>query len=579
MPRVCLLLSLLLLGVPSALAQDRSWERDAQGLWQVEADGTRYAVDESVLSLAVRPGVDVAAVLAALAAPLDGATVLRTNRAGVTDLALPAGVDPLDMMEALDADPRVAFAEPATVGRYGGTPNDTSFGDLWYLHNTGQAGGTPGADLNAVLAWDITGGDPSVVVAVLDSGTELTHPDLVPNLFRNGAELEGNGLDDDGNGFVDDVMGWDFGNGDADPSGLYSHGTMVAGVVAAAGNDGFGVAGLAGGGDTGVGCRILPVAVGSFSPQALVVDDAIIYAADMGAKVITLSLSVGSSNAIDAAIAYAHDTMGVFIDCASGNNGSSVAYPARHADVVAVASTDRDDAVSSFSNAGPEVALAAPGEDLLMTTLGGGWDTSSGTSFAAPQVAALAALVFSVDPSLTPDEVATLLEDTARDVGASGFDQSTGHGRVDAQAALMAAGAGTPGQATSFGVGLAGVQGSVPVLSAPAGAPVVGGADFKLKLSSAKAGANAWLLIGLATAALPFKGGTLLVDVGQPTLMVPRTVSSVLGAPLGTALLLAPVPADPAFSGLALTTQWVVEDGAAPGGMALSNGMALVVGG
>jgi subtilisin family serine protease len=276
-----------------------------------------------------------------------------------------------------------------------------------------------------------------VIIAVIDSGTEYYHDDLQPNMWTNEDEIENNGVDDDSNGFIDDYRGWDFANGDNDPVGPYEHGTLVAGIVSGRRNNFEGIAGIAGGDFFSQGCQIMGLGVGDFFPDGSAIDDAIIYATDMGAQVITLSLSVSSSSAIDAAIEYAV-AEGVFIDCAAGNNGPSVGYPASHPDVMAVAATDHDDEVAGFSNPGPEVEVAAPGVDILSTSENGGYDESSGTSFAAPQVAGVAGLMFSLGPCVTAEDVRQTLIDTAVDIEAPGFDLDTGHGRIDAFAALQA---------------------------------------------------------------------------------------------------------------------------------------------
>ena len=598
-------------GAP-AIAQSRHFERDEGVLWQVERSG-RYRVDAQVVSIALLPAEDAAGgegdraedalvggvaidgegddgaasdgqpphaqALAALLAEFPGLTVLRSNRAGVIDLALPEGADPLEVCAALRGSDAVAFAEPNTEGRYDGVPNDPLFGQLWHLENVGQLGGVPGADLSAVPAWDLSAGDPSIVVAVIDSGVEWSHPDLAGNIWTHPGEIAGNAVDDDGNGFVDDVRGWDFEAADGDPSGIYYHGTAVAGVVAAVGGNGVGVAGLAGGSGTAPGCRVMPLCVGAFAPKSALLDDAIVYAADMGARVITLSLAVGNSAAVNAALEYAHDVKGVFIDCASGNNGNWVSYPADHPLVVAVGSTDRSDHKSAFSNAGPELRLAAPGEEILMTTLGGGYTTSSGTSFAAPQVGALAALLLSLDPGLTPDALTDLLTSTAVDVGPTGWDQGTGHGRIDALAALTKLAGGQSGSIASYGTGLAGTGGKVPSLEALGGAPQLGNAGFKLKLTLARAGAPSALLIGVGSTAVPFKDGVLLVDVTLPVVVVLKTVSTALGSKHGTATVKLPVPIDPSLLGAQFSLQWIVLDGAASDGLAMSAGLAIEVGG
>ena len=278
-------------------------------------------------------------------------------------------------------------------------------------------------------------GDQAVVVGVLDSGTDVDHDDLAPNVWHNEGEIPNNSIDDDSNGFVDDWEGWDFGNNNNDPRTGFFHGTHVTGIINAASDNGIGIAGLAGG-FGGPGARGMAVAVGEFGPVSGIIDDAVIYAADNGAQVITLSLSVGSSTALNDALDYAYNTRDVFIDCAAGNGGGSVGYPAVRAEVMAVASTDDNDNRSSFSNQGPQVEIAAPGSDILSTQLGSTYGTSSGTSFAAPYVGALAALIRGLNPGLTAPEVRQLIIDTADDVASPGFDNQTGWGRINAFAAL-----------------------------------------------------------------------------------------------------------------------------------------------
>src|SRR5690606_6474909 len=131
-------------------------------------------------------------------------TLLRSNRLGWHDLRLPAGTDLLSAMEQLRAIDGIALVEEATIGTYTAVPNDPRFDDQWAMQNTGQTGGTAGADMTAVAAWDINAGDSSVWVAVVDSGTNYNHTDLSANMWKNPGEIEGNGVDDDGNGFTDD---------------------------------------------------------------------------------------------------------------------------------------------------------------------------------------------------------------------------------------------------------------------------------------------------------------------------------------------------------------------------------------
>ncbi len=399
-----------------------------------------FVVDPQVITVRSRDGEPVADKLVRVTANrryASPARLLRSNRLGFHDILSPAGQDVMQFVRELRASGAFENVHENTLGRYvGAPPNDPSYSSLWHLHNTGQTGGTSDADVDAPEAWTINDGDASVVVAVLDSGTEWTHSDLSGNIWINSAETL-NGIDSDGNGFIDDVRGWDFTNDDNDPSGAFWHGTAVASVVAAQGNNSIGVVGLAGGGCDGIGVQVMAVNVGDFFPIGSVLDDAILYAADNGADIITLSLTVGTSPAIDAAVDAAHDVSGVFLDCASGNNGPSVGYPANLPKIMAVASTNHDDNVSGFSNPGPEVEVAAPGENILMCDTSNSYLTSSGTSFASPHVAALAGLILSERPSMTNAEIRQLIIDTAEDVDAPGIDVNSGAGRINAHQALL----------------------------------------------------------------------------------------------------------------------------------------------
>ena len=538
--------------------------------------GRLYEVDDAVVSVRLKPGGgDLTDLLASVAPQLGALSLRRQNLLGVIDLVLPTGLDPVLAVSRLRATGQVEFATVNTQGDWFGDPEESA---QWHLHNAGQAGGLAGADVGAAAAWALHTGDPSVTVAVIDSGVDLFHADLVPNLFAHGDEHPANGIDDDGNGFIDDVHGYDFGNDDGDPTGSFWHGTAVAGVVAAQGGNGIDGASLGGGAASGGGCRVLSIAVGDLSPQGAVIDDAIVYAVQSGAQVINLSLSIGSSPAIDAALTWARDVHDVLIVGASGNNASLVLYPSDHPSVFAVASSDRHDLVSSFSAPGKEVRLAAPGEEILTTMLGGGTTTVSGTSFAAPQVAAAAALMLSLDPHLSADALSEALQQTAHDLPPQGSDQASGSGRLDAAAALQSIDPSSAGSATPYGSGLAGVSNQVPVIKAPQGPPELGASDFKLRVSKARKGSPAWLVLGVAPANLAFHGGSLLVDPTGPWILLVKDTSVVFGSPFGQASVTLPIPQDPGFAGLGLSAQWIVSDAAAILGFSMTSGLALTVG-
>ena len=426
------------------MAQDRTFLQE-DGVWyRVDRTG-RFRVDMRVLSVRFAAGIagldafqrqlpDVGDEIDALRE----LELVRSNRLGIVDLRIPVGADLFGVLSALRGTGLVEFAEENTFGTYVGIPNDTQFNDQWHHRNTGQTGGTPDADIDADLAWNLTSGDPNVVVSVLDSGTDVMHIDLIDNIWTNSGEIQNNGIDDDNNGFIDDFYGWDFHNGNNVVTGSFWHGTFVAGVVGARTNNSMGVAGIAGGFHPTDGCSVMALGVGDNGPNGSILDDAIIYAADNGSDVITMSLGVGQSAAIDDAIAYAHGTKGVFLDCAAGNTGAfGVAYPATHPLVVSVAATDHNDQRVSFSSVGPENWVSAPGEDIRSTTKNNNYTTSSGTSFSSPLVAGTAGLLLSVLPTLQPLSIQDILKITAKDVGTQGFDTGTGWGRINAHDAVQ----------------------------------------------------------------------------------------------------------------------------------------------
>jgi subtilisin family serine protease len=411
-----------------------------------EGAGVYFPVVPERISVGLAEGIDSWEKLVSLAISSDAKAFealarlrpIRTNRLSVVDLVAPKGTDLVDWCEMVHLTGLARFAEVATHGEFLATQNDPRYVEQWALNNTGQTGGTPGADVDAERAWDLTAGDPSIVVAILDSGVDVDHEDLAANVWHNDNEIPDNGIDDDSNGYIDDWEGWNFDLDTNDPRPSFYHGTFVAGIVNAVGSNGIGIAGLAGG-LGGPGVRGMALGVGQQAPNSGVLDDAILYAADNGAHVITISLSVGPSQAIDDALAYAYNVKDVFIDCASGNNGPSVSYPATRPEAMAVGSTTHNDGSSAFSNPGPEVEVSAPGSSVLSTNPNDGYGLSDGTSFAAPYVGALAALIRSRNPGLPASSVRQLIIDTAEDINTPGFDERTGWGRINAYEAVSGA--------------------------------------------------------------------------------------------------------------------------------------------
>lgn len=290
--------------------------------------------------------------------------------------------------------------------------------------------------INAAAAWAELTLPSNPVIAIVDTGIDNTHPDLLPNMWINHDEIPGNATDDDLNGKTDDVWGWDFSNGDADPMDDHSHGTHVAGTAAAT-RDGSGIAGVC------PHCLVMAVKVAGADGTAPLdtVAAGIDYAYQNGAKVISLSLGAyvdGGSPVLELAVNNAW-AAGAVVVAAAGNEAleTAIYYPAASANAVAVASTGQTDIRSCFSNFGSDlVSVSAPGESIYSTVLGGEYATSSGTSMATPHVSGLAGLLFSQDPARTNVVVRDLVETTTRDLGLDGTDSVYGAGRIDAYRAV-----------------------------------------------------------------------------------------------------------------------------------------------
>jgi subtilisin family serine protease len=279
--------------------------------------------------------------------------------------------DNMSVEEAVDyykRDPNVEYAEPNYIVHADAAPNDTYFNNLWGLHNTGQTGGTPGADINAAAAWSLTTGSSDVIIAVVDTGVAYDHPDLADNIWTNPGETDcTDGIDNDGNGYIDDCHGWDFVGNDNDPMDYNGHGTHVAGTIAAAGNNGNGITGIM------WQAKIMPVRFLGISGSGTTADaiSAILYASAEGAHVINNSWGgSGYSQALKDAI----DASNAVVVCAAGNSGSNndsaPFYPAGYnsPNIIAVAATDAMDNLASFSNYGrTSVDLGAPGTGIYST--------------------------------------------------------------------------------------------------------------------------------------------------------------------------------------------------------------------
>lgn len=360
------------------------------------------------------------------------------------------------------------YAVPNCIGTAGAReseiiPNDTRFNRQWSFYNIGEGQSGVGplpvvadADVDMELAWDIQTGDPNMIIAAIDGGARLTHPDFAPRIWTNSAETA-NGIDDDGNGLIDDINGWDFFYDDNDPTDERGHGTNVGGIIGAVANNNN----LYVGANWNSKVMVLKCIDYDLNATYASVANSVYYAVDHGAKILNLSLGFSpAATVIEDFVTYA-ETHNVLITAAMMNfNNNLVYYPAgyslTHSNVIACGSTSPNDyrtapfdwSATSGSNFGSHINVVAPG--IYIYNMAYYNDTAftvywSGTSMATPLVASIASLVWAEAPSLTPAQVRTIIQSTAQDqVGnptedTAGFDQYMGYGRANANAAVLAA--------------------------------------------------------------------------------------------------------------------------------------------
>lgn len=384
-----------------------------------------------------------------------GARVLRQFKGlGVEHWRLGSGVSVTAAVQALSAGGQVIFAEPNYLRYPTRVPDDPQFPQQWSLRNTGQTinvpgaalSGVPGADMNLVSAWDITTGAQSVVVAVADDGFDLAHADLASSIWTNPGEIPGDGIDNDGNGYVDDVHGWDILNDDNDPAPdlvTEEHGTAVVGCLGAAGSNGEGISGVA------WQVSIMPLKFGFDVAGELA---AMEYAVTNGARIFNASwggpqFSQAESGGVDLL-----RQAGVLLVAAAGNdqgnNDRVPDYPSGldSPNIVAVAASGPDDTLTPFTHYGQtSVDLAAPGVGVLTTTAGlvstltgtGPYQYLDGTSFSAPHVAGVAALLLAAYPQAGYQELKGRLLAGVRPL-ADALGRLAAGGRVDALQSLSA---------------------------------------------------------------------------------------------------------------------------------------------
>jgi len=395
--------------------------------------GIRYAPDQVLVKF--KPSISEQTIKATIAA-YQTKKIKRIPRVDIYQLQIQKDETVEEVLYAMSQNPDIEYAKPNYIAYIAITPNDTFFQYQYALDNSGQdigipgsPTGTPKADIKATTAWGETKGDEELLIAILDTGVDMEHPDLKNKIYSSG---------------------WDFVNEDSDATDDHGHGTHVAGIAAAETNNREGIAGVA------WNCKILPIKVIKEDGEGYYswIIDGIIWAVDNGADVINLSLGGDIDDSdLEAVIKYAYDN-NVVVAAAAGNDGAYVLYPAAYDDYcLAVAATNYNDERVTFlnsvweSNFGPEIDVAAPGDRIIGPVPTWYWGPDSipyaygyGTSVAAPHAAGLAALIKSIKPWLKASEIMDVIRYSADDVNESdypGKDEFIGYGRLNMEKALV----------------------------------------------------------------------------------------------------------------------------------------------
>ena len=408
------------------------------------SDSSLYAPGEVLIKWA--SGMMKTEASDTLLVQLGGTRIQSFESISIDHVRLPEGRSVESAIAELKGNPKVVYAEPNYTRKLNATPNDTHFSLQWGLHNSGQkvdgVTGIADADIDAPEAWDISTGSKGVVVAVIDTGIDWSQPDLYANLWFNPGEgATADGVDNDHNGYVDDTIGWNFGDDDNTPIDEHGHGSHVAGIIGAAGNNGAGTTGVC------WNISLMPLRVMDNNGNIYVSSEikALEYAYNKQVKIINISMgnytfSQSEKDAIDL-------NYQAVVVCAAGNDGGNNEnkkhYPSSYAspNIIAVAASDQADNLASFSNyGGTTVDLAAPGVNILSTIDKGGFDYYNGTSMAAPMVTGTAALVLSV-ASISPAEVIQAILTTV-DVNTGYVGKMVAGGRLNAYRAVAAVSGG-----------------------------------------------------------------------------------------------------------------------------------------
>lgn len=343
-------------------------------------------------------------------------------------------IDPIYLSGKLSKLKEIEFVEPYYLYETVYTPNDPALGSQYAI-----------TKIKADSAWDVSKGDTTIVIGIVDTGVDWNHPDLAANIWSNAGEIPYNNIDDDNNGFVDDIRGWDFGGLDGTPDNdpmedRPDHGTLCAGCASAVTNNGIGIAGV------GFNCEIMAIKTSrddyrTNEGRALIAYgyEGILYGVDNGCSIINCSwggsvYSILAKTVIDYAVEH-----NVLIVAAMGNeNVESANYPARYDGVFAVASSTSGDKRSSFSNYGYDVDVTAPGTSVYSTWMDDTYSSASGTSLSSPITAGLCGLVKSVFPNYTAKQIGEQVRTNCDDIDVLNpiYANKLGKGRINAYASL-----------------------------------------------------------------------------------------------------------------------------------------------
>ncbi len=349
-----------------------------------------------------------------------------------------------EIISAYQKNTNVEYVQPNYIHQIHMAPDDSLFSEQMALQV-----------IHAEQAWDVQLASAEIIVSVIDTGIDYNHEDLREALWLNSGEdldsngrvdsTDFNGFDDDGNGYVDDIRGWDFTdapsypdggdfqNPDNNPFDENGHGTLVAGIIGATGNNRIGIAGLA------FGCQIMNLRAGT-SLGFLEEDDvaaAVVYAVENGARIINMSFGdEAASPLLQDVMQYAYSQNCILVASSGNSNTDRIHFPSGFAETISVGATNENDILAGFSNYGSSLDVVAPGVNILTTKLGNKYADFSGTSASAPFVSALAALILSKTPELSNESVKGLLSSTTDDLGESGWDHFYASGRINADKAI-----------------------------------------------------------------------------------------------------------------------------------------------